>query len=98
MTNKNTRVFGTYFAVTDLANAEKDIRAAILNALPIGASEFGTLLRKATPNNDDETLVMVRVLNRSAEPDGSHKTYFLRVPPHVTTARQAVAWTFGLGA
>lgn len=46
----------------------------------------------------DEPVVMVEVANATPEPDGSRKTYFLRVPPRVTTAREAVAWTFGLGA
>ena len=30
------------------------------------------------------------------EPDGSYKWYCLRVPPEVTTAREAIAWTFGV--
>ena len=41
---------------------------------------------------------MVEVVNSTPEPDGSRKTYFLRVPPTITTAREAVAWTFALGA
>ncbi|WP_240506335.1 DUF6745 domain-containing protein [Thermoactinospora rubra] len=45
---------------------------------------------------DDEPLVMVEVLNSTPEPDGTRRTYFLRVPPWVTTAREGVAWTFGL--
>jgi hypothetical protein len=44
---------------------------------------------------DDEPLVMVELVNSTAEPDGSFKTYFLRVPPQIERARQAVAWTFG---
>ena len=39
---------------------------------------------------------MVEVLNSTPEPDGSRKTYFLRVPPDTQTARQGVAWTFGM--
>lgn len=46
----------------------------------------------------DEPVVMVEVLNSTPEPDGSRKTYFLRVPPDMRRAREAVAWTFGLGA
>jgi hypothetical protein len=46
----------------------------------------------------DEPIVMVEVVNSTPEPDGSRKTYFLRVPPTIETAREAVAWTFGLGA
>ena len=48
--------------------------------------------------DDDEPLVMVRVVNSSPEPDGTHKTYFIRVNPEMTDARTAVAWTFGLSA
>jgi len=46
----------------------------------------------------DEPIVMVEVVNATPEPDGTRRTYFLRVPPTMTTARAAVAWTFGLGA
>lgn len=38
---------------------------------------------------------MVKVVNSTPEPDGSYKDYFLRVPPTITTAHEAVAWTFG---
>ncbi|MFE0626636.1 DUF6745 domain-containing protein [Streptomyces sp. NPDC058864] len=44
----------------------------------------------------DEPLVMVEVLNSTPEPDGTHRTYWLRVPPRTRTAREGVAWTFGL--
>jgi hypothetical protein len=43
-----------------------------------------------------EPVVMVGVVNSTPEPDGSFKEYFLRVPPDVETAREAIAWTFGL--
>jgi len=56
--------------------------------------ECGTLYLKEVP--PDENIVMVRVTNSTAEPDGEFKTYFLRVPPTMKTAREAVAWTFGL--
>jgi hypothetical protein len=55
--------------------------------------DFGILLWKDFPN--DEPLVMVKVVNATPEPDGTCKDYFLRVPPHMQTAREAVAWTFG---
>jgi hypothetical protein len=44
----------------------------------------------------EEPVVMVEVKNSTPEPDGTRKTYFLRVPPNLRTAREAVAWTFGL--
>jgi len=40
----------------------------------------------------------VEVINGTAEPDGSRKRYFLRVPSHIRTAQEAVAWTYGLTA
>lgn len=47
---------------------------------------------------EDEPYVAVEVTNSTPEPDGSHKCYILRVPPTVTTCREAVAWTFGMTA
>ena len=58
--------------------------------------ETGKLYRTEVPN--DEPLVMVQVLNSTPEPDGQRKTYSLRVPPDMTKAREAVAWTFGMNA
>lgn len=62
-------------------------------ALEIHRDEYGILFRKEIPG--DEDLVMVKVVNSSPEPDGSFRDYFLRVPPDLQTAHQAVAWTFG---
>ena len=61
-------------------------------AAELHRDDFGVLYRKEVPN--DEALVMVKVVNSTPEPDGSFKDYFLRVPPTVRTAREAVAWTF----
>ena len=44
----------------------------------------------------DEPILVVRVVNSTAEPDGTFNEYFLRVPPNIIRAKQAVAWTFGL--
>ena len=43
-----------------------------------------------------EPIALVEVENATVESDGSRKRYFLRVPPTCATAREAVAWTFGL--
>jgi len=61
----------------------------------IHRDDFGILYRKDFP--EDQSLVMVKVVNATPEPDGSFKDYFLRVPPEMERARQAVAWTFGKG-
>jgi hypothetical protein len=68
-------------------------------AKKINEDECGVLYRKVFTSADvmmDEPLVVVMVNNSTPEPDGSTKQYFLRVPPNVRTAREAVAWTFGM--
>src|SRR5262249_39508336 len=74
----------------------------------IHADEFGTLYRQEVLR--DEPLVMVAVINSTAELNGDYKTYFLRVNPELRpllqdgsmgepqtlTARNAVASSFGL--
>jgi len=61
----------------------------------VSHDDTGTLW---SANLGDERLVVVEVRNSTPEPDGRHTTYWLRVPPEVRTAREAVAWTFGLTA
>jgi hypothetical protein len=61
-------------------------------AILVDESEWGKLWRAELA--DDEPLVMVEVVNSTPEPDGSFKDYWLRVPPTVATAHEAVAWTF----
>ena len=66
--------------------------------------ECGQLYRRELV--DDEPLTMIRVVNSTPEPtpvegceirNGKHhKVYWLRVPPDTKTAREGVAWTFGL--
>lgn len=46
----------------------------------------------------EETIKMVKVLNSTLEPDGTRKPYFLRVPPRIKTAKEAIAWTFQVEA
>ncbi|MGW1669775.1 DUF6745 domain-containing protein [Streptomyces sp. NPDC002324] len=65
-------------------------------AKPVHRDETGVLWRIALPG--DEDVVMVEVVNSTPEPDGTSRTYWLRVPPATTTARAGVAWTFGLSA
>lgn len=63
-------------------------------ARKVQEDDCGILYRKTLPG--DEPLVAVKVVNSTPEPDGSFKTYILRVPPTITTARAAVAWSFGM--
>ncbi|MFG2639917.1 DUF6745 domain-containing protein [Streptomyces sp. NPDC048370] len=63
-------------------------------AEPVARDEAGVLWRIELV--DDEDVVMVEVVNATPEPDGTFRTYWLRVPPRTRTAREGVAWTFGL--
>lgn len=65
----------------------------------VDEDEIGRLWRRSFSGsrwNPPEPVVMVEVRNSTPEPDGSVRTYYLRVPPTIQTARAAVAWTFGL--
>lgn len=64
------------------------------DAKPIHQDSTGVLYN--IQMDDDETLALIEVENSTAEPDGTFKHYILRVPPHLTTAKAAVAWTFAL--
>lgn len=66
------------------------------DAEPVHRDDTGILWRMPLPG--DEDVVMVEVVNSTPEPDGTSRTYWLRVPPDTRTARQGVAWTFGLDA
>jgi len=57
----------------------------------IAKDEYGELLSWGDRN-------AVKVINSSPEPDGSFKTYILRVPPDIKTPREAIAWSFGMRA
>ncbi|GAA3133068.1 DUF6745 domain-containing protein [Nonomuraea salmonea] len=63
-------------------------------AEPLHSDETGVLWRVELAG--DEPLTMVEVVNSTPEPDGTRRTYFLRVPPWTERARQGVAWTFGV--
>ncbi|MEU2099382.1 DUF6745 domain-containing protein [Streptomyces globisporus] len=63
-------------------------------AEPVHHDETGILWRIAL--DGDEDVVMVEVVNSTPEPDGTNRTYWLRVPPTTRTAKDGVAWTFGL--
>ncbi|MEV6930028.1 DUF6745 domain-containing protein [Dactylosporangium sp. NPDC051485] len=71
---------------------ERYVREA--GARRVAADETGVLWRVTFA--DDEPLTMVEVVNSTPEPDGTSRVYWLRVPPQTSTAREGVAWTFGL--
>jgi len=60
----------------------------------VDEDDRGILYRLNIPQ--DEAMVMVQVTNTTPEPDSTYKRYFLRVPPNITSAQEAVAWSFAL--
>ncbi len=69
---------------------------ALGGAKKVAEDETGVLWRKTWLNYDVWTAV--EVINATPEPDGTHKHFFLQVPANVLTAREAVAWTYGMHA
>lgn len=66
----------------------------LAGATLVNQDDYGRLWR-CHLQVDGEPLHAVEVANATPEPDGSYRRSFLRVPPATTTAREAVAWTFG---
>ena len=66
-------------------------------ARPVRKDEFGTLWIAVHPI-PRRRVTAVEVVNGTAEPDGSYRHYFLRVPNTIRTPRGAVAWSYGLTA
>ncbi|RTL46057.1 MAG: hypothetical protein EKK48_01585 [Candidatus Melainabacteria bacterium] len=94
--------------VDDIENEENiEIRRLMLDRygikeylVEVGAKEidrdqYGVLYRHVV-HDAIEPLLMVEVTNSTPEADGTFKKYFLRVPPHINTAKAAVAWTFNM--
>jgi hypothetical protein len=74
---------------------------SLSGAVVVARDETGLLWRRRLPSRRDEpqrALCFVEVINGTCEPDGTRRHYFLRVPPTSRTAREAVAWTYGLAA
>lgn len=103
------RVARRDYTITDaLAEPNAEIRRIMLERLPSDAiltaleevhrDDFGILYKEADARRwaRPHHLAYVKVVNSTPEPDGSFKDYILRVPPEISTARAAVAWTFGL--
>jgi hypothetical protein len=65
-------------------------------AARVAEDETGILWRKAWLASD--AWAAVEVINATPEPDGTRQHFFLQVPATMRTAREAVAWTYGLSA
>lgn len=105
------KVMTDQFSVDDiLTERNAEVRRVMINrygisrflidsdAEKIDVDEFGTLYRQALSGTRNAQLCVVEVINKTPEPDGSFKIYHLHVPPNIMSAREAVAWTFGMRA
>lgn len=61
----------------------------------VHTDDFGELF-KVFYERGDRYYYFVKVINGTPEPDGNYTEYFLEVPPDMETAKEAVAWTYGL--
>jgi hypothetical protein len=69
---------------------------ALGGTVRVAEDETGILWRKAWLASD--AWAAVEVINATPEPDCTRKHFFLEVPANMRTAREAVAWTYGLSA
>jgi hypothetical protein len=67
---------------------------ALGGPIHVAEDESGVLWRKVWHTFD--AWAVVEVVNATPEPDGTRKHFFLQVPAHMRTAREAVAWTYGM--
>lgn len=95
---------------TDPARILFEIENQELKTELIKKHGMGNLLKKLNPiirhgddcgklfkvTHDGVDYHFVEVVNGSPEPDGTFKEYYLQVPPDMDTAKEAVAWTYGL--
>ncbi|MGE3709087.1 MAG: DUF6745 domain-containing protein [Hyphomicrobiaceae bacterium] len=78
--------------LVDIMTPERFIRSGY--ACRVAADETGTLWQRSWRFGG--IWAAVEVVNGTPEPDGTKKHYFLTVPGNLRSARQAVAWTYGL--
>jgi hypothetical protein len=86
--------------IEDAARRQEAIRAmgegrfvAAAGIRPVQEDSFGELYMIGP---EQTPLALVKVRDASPTADGVHREHWLSVPPHMATAREAVAWTFGM--
>jgi hypothetical protein len=67
----------------------------VLGANILAEDQYGKLWRLPQRRGEANSMLL-QVRNGTPEPDGTYRDYFLSVPPAVQSAREAVAWTYGL--
>lgn len=76
-----------------MQRAEAERLCAVIDSQGLkGEANHKRLLRLGFP--DDEALTVLVCTDATPRPDGTHESYWLRVPPDKRTCLEAVAWTF----
>ena len=88
------------FNANEVSQADYGLESIIyeLNvaAARVAEDETGILWRRMWLASD--AWAAVEVINATPEPDGTRRHFFLQVPANLRTARDAVAWTYGMRA
>lgn len=84
-----------------LGEPDPDIRRVLIDRYGVGrfAAEAGAGLVHEDESGrlwEVEGMRMVEVVDATPHPDGLERSHWLHVPPECRTARQGVAWSFGL--
>jgi hypothetical protein len=66
---------------------------AALRPRPVQEDRYGRLY---LIGRCEDPSIVVAVHDRVLEPDGSPLEHWISVPPHIATAHEAVAWSFGM--
>jgi len=98
---RNAEVRRVYLGLYGEERYLKDTKAKIVSYGSDGAKLWCRVIppgiaRVFSSADNEDRIQFVEVVNSTPEPDGSIKHYFLRVPPTINNADEAVAWTFRL--
>jgi hypothetical protein len=93
---------GSYTATRVVNEKNAEIRRCMIEHLGVAILEdAGSVISEDTQGvllkvemEEDEDMMLVKVLNSTPEKTGEKKIYFLRVPPDITTPTEGIAWTF----
>jgi len=93
--NKNTEVRYVGMKVYGLERMRKEEKFTVVHSDDVDGSSRELLKFSGI---FEEPVMLVKVLNGTAEDDGTYKNYYLQVPPNMKTCQEAVAWTFRMPA
>jgi len=94
LSNPNTEVRRVGLEVYGLDRFIKSKKAKIIHTDDDGQQLFHINISQRGDDIDTDPSAFIKVFNSTPEPDGTHKVFFIQVPPSVETVKEAVMWTF----